>query len=73
MAAAAVGVGRRQWSRVTAMTQWVLPLASAPTGSDRRLGCVRHCARTVNIGSCAPFYMAMRERGDHCHKTGRRP
>jgi hypothetical protein len=67
MAAAAVGVGRRQRSRVTAMTQRVLPLALAPTGSDRRLGFVGHCTGTVNIGSCAPgvplLYGTVREGG----------
>jgi hypothetical protein len=54
MAVAAVGVRQRQRSRVTAMTQWVLPLALAPTRSDHQLGFVGHCAGTTNVNSCAP-------------------
>jgi hypothetical protein len=50
-----------------------LSLTSTPTGSIRRLGFVRHCVGTMNVGFCAPFlYGAMRE-GAYCHKNHRRP
>jgi hypothetical protein len=42
-----------------------LSLASAPTGLVRRLGFVRHCVGTANVGSHAPacplLYGAARE------------
>jgi hypothetical protein len=76
MAVAAVGVRQRQRSRVTAMMQWVLPLALAPTRSDHQLGFVGHCAGTTNVNSRAPacplLYGTVRE-AVHCLKTGRRP
>jgi hypothetical protein len=44
-----------------------LPLASAPTGSVRRLGFVGHCVGMANVGSRAPdvspVLVAAREGG----------
>jgi hypothetical protein len=55
------------YERDTAVTLWAVPLASAPSGSDRLLGFVEHYVGMVNVGSRAPgvplFYIALYERG----------
>jgi hypothetical protein len=73
MATAVVGVGRQRWSRVTVMSQWVLPLASAPTRSVRRCMVCGGTVDTANVGSHAPLFVLHCARGTHCNEIGRRP
>jgi hypothetical protein len=65
--AAAVGVRRRRRSRVTVMAQWVLPPASAPTGSVCRCRVCGGTVDTANVGSralaCPPICIVLHERG----------
>jgi hypothetical protein len=69
MAAAVVvvgvdGVGVK--STTVAAARWAVPLASAPSRSDRLARVCGGTMDTVNIGSCAPacppFNIALRER-----------
>jgi hypothetical protein len=53
-----------------------LPLASVPLVTDRYLGFKGHCVGTMNVDFRAPgalFYMALSERGTHCHKNDSHP
>jgi hypothetical protein len=70
MAAAVVvvgvsGVGVK--GTTVAAARWVVPLASAPSRSDRLARVCGGTVDTVNVGSraptCPPFNIALRERG----------
>jgi hypothetical protein len=70
MAAAVVvvgvgGVGVKSTTIVAA--RWAVPLASAPSRSDRLARVCGGTVDTVNVGSrapaCPPFSIALRERG----------
>jgi hypothetical protein len=67
MTVVAVRARQQQRSRVTATAQWVLPLASTPTGSVRRCRVCGGTVDTENISSrvpaLPPIYIALRESG----------
>jgi hypothetical protein len=58
---------------MVATTLWALPLAAAPSRSDRLARVCGGTVDTVNVGSRAPacplFYMALCERGPTVTRT----
>jgi hypothetical protein len=49
---------------MAAVTLWALPLAAAPSGSDRLARVCGGTVDTVNVGSHAPFFIWRCARGD---------
>jgi hypothetical protein len=66
MTVATVGAGQQQRSRVTVTAQWVLLLASTPTGLVCRCRVCGDIVGTANISSrvpaLPPIYIALCER-----------
>jgi hypothetical protein len=61
---------------MVAAARWMVPLASAPSRSDRLARVCGGTVDTVNVGACAPvcpFLILHCARGGHCHKNGRHP
>jgi hypothetical protein len=73
-AAVVVGVGGVDVkSAMVVAALWAIPLASAPSRSDRLARVSRGTVDTVNIDSCTPtcppFNIALRERGPLSYKS----
>jgi hypothetical protein len=77
MTVATVGAGQQQRSRVTVTAQWVLLLASTPTGLVCRCRVCGGTVGTVNISSrvpaLPPLFILRCARGTHYHEFSRRP
>jgi hypothetical protein len=69
------GVGVK--STTVAAARWAVPLASAPSRSDRLARVCGSIVDTVNVGShapaCHPFNIALRERGPTATRTAGAP